>query len=223
MRIFVLEGINAAGKTLAGKVIKNAIHQLGAQCLVVDPAAYGPIGKLLRERIVDPNFRENADLDAVLFSALRAEGAQHILSDLACDSSVNIVLERWSLALAAYGRADGTRPQLVSELRAVLNSLLPVDLTFLLDIHGSTALERLASNPKKNRFELRGAEYLESVSQAYRELASVEANTFIIDALASPIQVCEQMRAVLSAVYPQFGDLRFDRIAADTEQLDLGL
>lgn len=225
MRIFVLEGVNAAGKSLAGTLIRNAMHELGSQCLVVDPAAFGPIGKLLRERIVDPSFRNNAELDSVLFAALRAEGAEHILQSLAASSSVTLVLERWSLALAAYGAADGTRAQLISELRAVLDGLLNVDFTFLLDVDGDTAFRRLEKTERRNRFEIRGKDYLGSVAQAYRDAAQQETRTSVIDATATPAQVCEQIRNVLRSIDPEFEGLRFSSasVGSDPAQLDLRL
>jgi thymidylate kinase len=133
------------------------------------------------------------------------------------------VLERWSLAIGAYGTADGARPQLISELQATLESLLAVDLTLLLDLHGEAAIERLAMLPKRNRFELRGQAYLDRVAQAYREAASKELETVKLDASATPSQVCEQIRIALCAAYPEFERLKFNRVDAGNEQLDLQL
>lgn len=225
MRIFVLEGVNGAGKSLAGVLMRNAMHELGLQCLVVDPAAFGPIGKLLRERIVDPNVRHNADLDSVLFAALRAEGAEHILQTLRSASCAALVLERWSIALAAYGAVDGARPQLISELRAALHSLLEADFTFLLDIDGETACRRLATTPKRNRFEMRGEEYLGSVAQAYRHLAQQDKRVSIIDASATPAEVYCQLRNVLRSIDPAFEHLSLNSssFAYDPAQMDLRL
>jgi thymidylate kinase len=225
MKIFVLEGVNAAGKSLAGTLMRNAMHELGLQCLVVDPAAFGPIGKLLRERIVDPSFGHNADLDSVLFAALRAEGAEHILQTLRSASCAVLVLERWSLALAAYGAVDGTRPQLISELRAVLDGLLEVDFTFLLNIDGETACRRLATTEKRNRFEMRGEEYLGSVAQAYRNAAQQDKRVSMIDASATPAQVCFQLRTVLRSIDPAFEHLNFSSssLMNDPAQMNLRL
>jgi thymidylate kinase len=222
MRVIVLEGINAAGKTSVGKAIGTAIHGLGLQCKVVDPAAFGPIGKLLRERIVDPSFRDNADLDAVLFAALRAEGAQHIVQELGPMPGLTLVLERWSLALAAYGSADGSRPQLVSELRSVLDSLLKIDFTLLLDISGAEALRRFSNTGRKNRFELRGREYLDRVAQAYREAAGKDiGETELINACADPYDVCTQLKAALGRRFPELSDADFVIGNGGTEQLNL--
>lgn len=223
MRIFVLEGVNGAGKSLAGTLIRNAIHERGSQCIVIDPTAVGPIGRLLRERIVDPSFRNNANLDAVLFTALRAAGAQHILHSIDTTSSLTLVLERWSLALAAYGAADGTRPELVIELRAVLDSILKVDYTFLLDITGTTAVDRIASTGKRNRFEIRGRDYLDSVSKAYRIAGAHQEQLSIINAEGTPMQVCEQISSVFSSICPELSSMEIRSSGAGDAptQLDL--
>jgi dTMP kinase len=225
MRVIVLEGVNAAGKSLVGRVIRNAIQALGLQCLVVDPAGFGRIGTLLRERIVDPSFHHNPDLDAVLFAALRAEGAEYILQSVGTASAITVVLERWSLALAAYGTADGARPRLVSELRAVLHTLLAVDMTILLNVSGEIAFERLARTEKQNRFEMRGKEYLDAVAQSYCMLAQQEQGTKVIDASANLASVCEQLRTALVSSWPEFENVSFGGAASERHiaQLDLNL
>jgi thymidylate kinase len=180
---------------------------------------------LLRERIVDPSFRHNADLDAVLFAALRAEGAEHILQSVGTESAITVVLERWSLALAAYGTADGARSQLVSELRAVLHTLLSVDMTILLNVSGEIAFERLARIERQNRFEMRGKDYLDAVAQSYFALAQQEQRTKVIDASANPASVCEQLRIALASSWPEFENVSFGGVALEryVAQLDLNL
>lgn len=224
MRIIVLEGINGAGKTTAARQIRAAVQELGFQCLCVDPAATGPIGKLLRERIVDPDFEHNPELDTVLFAGLRAEGAQHILHTIREHPSVVLVLERWSLALTAYGIADSTSPELIRELRRVLDNLFPVDVTLIFDLRGEVACSRLSSLPKKNRFELRGEEYLNLVASTYRDVGECEAGTTVIDASASRDIVGEQIQSVLISSIPEFHGLRLNGTGAeDPAQLDLGI
>jgi len=127
--------------------------------------------------------------------------------------------------LAAYGAADGTRPQLVSELRQVLDGLLSVDLTVVLDVCGDTAFERLATTERRNRFELRGREYLNSVALAYRALAEREKRTAVVDASATPANVCEQLREILTSSFAEFERLSFTGVSSDSDpaQLDLNL
>ena len=216
--------LTALAKRWRRRQIQTAVQELGFQCLSIDPAASGPIGKLLRDRIVDPEFVHNPELDTVLFAGLRAEGAQHILQAIKKHPSVILVLERWSLALAAYGVVDSTSSQLIQELRRVLDALLPIDITLVFDLGGEIAYKRIGSVGKKNRFELRGAEYLSSVARAYREFGEREARTSIIDASASQEEVGEQIQTVLASHIPEFRELRLNVTnGEDHSQLDLDL
>lgn len=224
MRIIVLEGINGSGKTTAARRIRAAVQELGLQCLCVDPAATGPIGTLLRERIVDPDFEHNPELDTVLFAGLRAEGALHLLNKIREHPSVILVLERWSLALAAYGIADSARPELIRELRRVLDSAFFIDVTLIFDVPGALAFDRLSSLPKKNRFELRGKEYLGAVARAYREAGEREARTAVVDASASRGVVDEQIQNVLISSIPEFRGLRLNATTSEeSAQRGLGI
>jgi dTMP kinase len=203
MRVIALEGVNTAGKSSVGALLQNALQNAGRPCLLADPAGFGPIGKLLRERIVQPTFEANADLDAVLFTALRAEGAQKILEAVQSQPSVTVVLERWSLALSAYGAADGARHQLVSELRTALSGALTVDMTVLLDISGEVAFSRITGTTYHNRFELRGPRYLDDVARWYRHFAGQEDGTEVIDASGSVSATFQRLRAVLATKWTE--------------------
>jgi thymidylate kinase len=75
MKVIVFEGINAAGKSEITTRLRNALNASGRSCLAIDPAGYGRIGRILRQHLVDPAISSSPDYDAVLFAALRAEGA----------------------------------------------------------------------------------------------------------------------------------------------------
>lgn len=199
MKVIALEGVNCCGKSSVGALIVQALSAPDHPSVLIDPAGFGPIGRVLRGRIVDPSFQASADLDALLFGALRAEGAQ-MLKDANCSeagASSTIVLERWALALSAYGAADLARPQLIEELRRVLHSILEVDLTLLLDVPGELAMRRMVRIGNHNRFELRGAQYLEEVAHWYRHFARREDRTHIIDASGDLKRTFDQVCVLL--------------------------
>jgi dTMP kinase len=203
-KTIALEGINAAGKSAVGELLVSTFQKAGYDALLIDPAAIGPIGKLLRQNIVHPCFPENPDVDAFLFAALRAEGAQEIMNLLKTRPSVLVILERWALAISAYGAADGARPELISELRKFLQAALAIDCTVLLNIRGDQAMNRILRGQNHNRFELRGANYLELVASYYRKYAEQEAETEIVDASNCPDVVLRQVCAVLTRKYSEF-------------------
>jgi dTMP kinase len=181
MRIIALEGINTAGKSSIGSLIREACLRKGLDCVQVDTLGFGPIGKTVRELVVNPVEEFHPNLDAMLFASLRTEGAETLLRSISSPSSTTVVLERWSLALAAFGATDGADPHLLKELRRMLSETLEVNLTILLDITGKVAMERIQKKPERNRFEERGEEYLERLAASYRDIAKREANTTIVD------------------------------------------
>jgi dTMP kinase len=200
MKVIVIEGINGAGKSSVAAFVKSALRTARIPCLVADPAAFGLVGQLLRRQIVQATFDQNADLDAVLFAALRTEGVRQIIKEVGADSATIVLLERWSLALAAYGAADGARRQLISELRTVLQEAITVDLTVLLDINGYIASDRLASVRESNRFEMRGPVYLDDVARFYRHFARQEARTEIIDGAGELARVGERLLGAIASI-----------------------
>jgi len=209
MRVIVLEGVNTAGKSSIGLLVKEALLAVGSVCVLVDPAGFGPAGKLLRNLIVQTDFIANPNLDAILFTALRAEGVQKILESAQLDPSTIVLLERYSLALASYGAADGAGPKLISELRTFLQSILKVDATILLDIDGEVAFQRVTRTGNRNRFELRGQRYLDDVARWYRHFAREQDQTEIIDASSDIVTTCEKLRAALASRWTEFQDIRF--------------
>lgn len=197
MRIIALEGVNASGKSSLANQICSSLKSRGQHCFAVDPSGIGTIGRSLRSAIVDPSFHLSPDLDAVLFTALRADGAREVLDLLQSEPEATIVLERWSLALAAYGSAEAVRSELISEMRKILDKTLSVDLTILLDIDGDLAHKRIAKMPVQNRFELKGQEYLNDVANWYRTFAKSESNTTIVDASGSPDVTFSRLKEII--------------------------
>lgn len=198
MKIVAIEGVNGAGKSAAAAFVQRMLQASGQPCLVADPAGFGLVGQLLRRHVVHSSFEHNPDLDAVLFAAMRTEGARQILRTVEAAPSTVVILERWSLALAAYGAADGARRQLIGELRTVLQSAFAVDVTVLLDINGYLANTRLANDSERNRFELRGSVYLDDVARLYRHFAGHEARTEVIDASGDQARTGERLFAIIS-------------------------
>ncbi len=145
---------------------------------------------------------ETQNVDTVLFAALRAEGFRRLCETLDHSDTV-IILERWSLALGAYGNVDGARAQLIAELRGVLSRITYVDITFVIDVPGSIAMARLTGS-NMNRFELKGEAYLDRVSSVYRELAQSEKETYLMDGAKNLSIIFGQMRPLLTRRWPQF-------------------
>jgi dTMP kinase len=199
MKLIVFEGVNAAGKTSIAAHMKSVLLAAGHSCLTIDPAGFGQIGKTIRKNIVHPEIKSTPNFDTTLFAALRIEGAARILEAVQSDPSVIILLERWSLALAAYGAADGARPQLIAELREVLQGTLTVDMTVLFDVSGEVAYKRIGKDAADNRFESKGPKYLDNVAHWYRHYSALENDVTVVDATGDLISTYRLLRAALVA------------------------
>ncbi len=202
MRVVALEGVNGAGKSSVAESIRNAYVAAGRACITLDPAGRGRVGRVLRPRFVDAGTSVAPDLDSVFFAALRAEGALSLLEDGSLTTDCTVVLERWSLALAAYGAADQADPSLVRELRAMLDRTLAADITVLLDCPGATAFQRSAVSGTRNRFEARGARYLDAVAAAYRRNA-LTGDVVVVDASQDEHSTFASVRAALATKWPE--------------------
>lgn len=120
---------------------------------------------------IDPN------VEALAFAAARLQGAARLSAGLFGDELV--IVERWSGAVRAYGAADGAHAPLIDVVANYLADMLPFDATVLLDLPGRVAEVRLAGDDR-NRFEDRGAEYLDRVRGTYLHWAR-DSNTPVVD------------------------------------------
>ncbi len=200
MKVIVFEGVNGAGKSTVMSTVKDLLGSSPVtRCLAAIPAQLGPIGQIFQGHFADLTTQSSADADAILLTALRLEGAKHLPDILGSHDGGVVLFERWSVALAAYGRVDGVSSDLILELRAALARSLTVDLTILLDISGEIASRRLSEAGRTNRFEARGSTYLDAVAQSYRELCVEEDGVEVVDASGDPSTVKQAVIKVIAA------------------------
>lgn len=199
MTILVIEGVNGAGKSTIGRLVERAVRGANHHCVFADPASSGTLGQTVREHLINPNRDHTPDADALLFAALRVSGIRDIVASVPSDHDAIVILERWSLALAAYGAVDGARSGLIDELGLVLSSVAQIDHTILLDVPGEVAHARLQQTASRNRFEARGVEYLEEIATVYRRLAAKLPGISVVDASASVEATLRGVRNSLQA------------------------
>lgn len=198
----VLEGVNGSGKTTVGNAIKTSLTGRGLDCIVADPTQVLSGLAAVRNSYLDKGSGSRPDDDAVSIAALRLLGAKQLLDRAQTEACDVLVLERWSLAISAYGAADGATPGLISELRQALERLISPDITIVLDLPGTIANERLSAAGERNRFEQRGSQFLERIAYWYRISAARSCRTVLIDAARDrQATVCETLNHVLPVAH----------------------
>jgi dTMP kinase len=181
-------------------------HLVGQRqhALFADPAAYGLLGQLLRSTIVRSDFTTTPDLDAVLFTALRADGFARMLETARTMPEAVILLERWSLAVHAYGTADGADDLLMKSLCDYLDRLVVPNVTLVLDVSPQVARERLSGIANLNRFESREPEFMTRVGEAYRVLSrgSPQEHVILLDSNGPATRTFIEAAGALRNVFP---------------------
>ena len=142
------------------------------------------------------------DLDVQLFGAMRLEGLLKAQEHAESASAEVVILERWALALQAYGVADGASESLLAAVHKSLVKALTPDVTFVLDVSGAVAHQRLSFAGDRNRFEARGPAYLEQVARLHLDPAYHPSPTVVLDSMGPGMKTFMQAVPTLSELLP---------------------
>jgi len=157
---------------LGGLVAQGWIASSGEGAELLEPVQMTQFGRLIREGIM-----QESDLDVTAETVAFASARLHACSmirDLAIAKPRRLlILERWAGAVIAYGRVAGTDSNLLGSIEHLLLKAVDIQYTFFLSIPGSVAAKRLINEQAPNKFETRGAGYLERVNAEYRRWAEV--------------------------------------------------
>jgi thymidylate kinase len=195
--IICLEGINGCGKsTLAAAVVDAWTQQKGCEAAVIEPVQLTAFGRAVRATIMQESALDAA-AETLAFVSARLHACPQIRLQEVEAANKLIILERWAGAVVAYGRADGTDEAILLALEAALSGSLPVRNTFVLDVPGVVAAERLRAVSAANKFETRGHSYLDKVGRQYRRWAE-DRNVPVLSGIGSSVP--EQAERILDLI-----------------------
>ena len=180
------EGIEGSGKSYqCRKLYKNLKRMRIPVLLTREPG--GTIGaEKIREVILKdyfhPDSREkfNRYTDTLLYLAARNEHIQNKIRP-AISKKKNIICDRFvdsTLAYQVYGK--GVNKSLVNSVhKYILGSIKP-DLTFILKVNISKALQRLKKRKKKNRYDKFSKNFYIKVQNAFIRIAKENKRRYLI-------------------------------------------
>ncbi len=192
-RLIVFEGIDGSGKStqvrrLAQLLDFDVTFQFGAT----------DVGSAIRSILLDPhNDRLDDRTEALLIIADKAQHVSEIVRP-ALARGRTIISDRYCASTLAYqGYGRGLDLQLLDTMMQFATQGLEPNLTVLLDIEVSAALERLGD--RRDRIERAGMEFFQRVREGYRELARKHRDSWVVvDANGSVDEVASRVESVVS-------------------------
>jgi len=194
--LLAFEGADGVGKSLQARSLADWLEKQGRTVRLLREPGGTEFGEKIRDLVLDAAMTgHDACLEALLFSASRR---RLVLEQIhpALDQGEIVLLDRSYLSTLVYqGVVGGVSLDFLEELsREVHGSDWPRRI-LLLDLpEEERQRRRLQRDEAEDGFESRGAEYLESIAEAFRQLQQTRASlVHRIDASGSPQDVFQRI------------------------------
>jgi dTMP kinase len=200
--IFItFEGIEASGKSTQAEALARGF---GERALLTREPGGTPLGRRVREILLDATTTPIPDVEALLFLADRAQHLDEVIRPALAERRI-VISDRYqdsSLAYQAVGRGVG---DLIPAVFKEIGGLTP-DLTILIDLEVEVALERLRLRGASNRLDAEAPAFHDKVRRAFLELARAEPKRF--EVFDGSTDVATLAARIATRVKERFGDLK---------------
>ncbi len=195
------EGGDGAGKSTQARLARAWLQELGYRVVLTREPGATPLGRRLREVLLDPSGQVSPRAEALLYAADRAHHV-HTVVRPALEAGAVVVTDRYvdsSVAYQGAGRALPTEDVVAASIWAT-GGLTP-DLTVVLDLPPAVALRRSAG--PGDRIEAEPMEFHDRVRREFLRLAAAEPRRYlVVDATLAPEEVAAAVRQRLAQVLP---------------------
>ena len=200
------EGIEGCGKTTQVKRLARLLRRRGIPHVVTREPGGTPLGKLIRQMLLDPAQGEMEALaELFLYAADRAQHMARVVRP-SLEAGQWVICDRFADATTAYqGYGRGQALDMIQQLHQWTTGGLWPQLTMLLDCPVEVGLvrarRRMAANNlegREDRFEQQGHDFHEKVRKGYLELAGKNPGRFkVLDATLEPQRLHEKVIGLL--------------------------
>ncbi|HMB42598.1 MAG TPA: dTMP kinase [Luteimonas sp.] len=184
--LITIEGGEGAGKSTVMAAIVELLSARGKEVVRTREPGGTPAGEAIRNLLLDPNSRLEAETELLLMFAARAQLVREVIRPALARGAV-VLSDRFTDASFAYqGGGRGIDMGRIAELEHWAAGIKP-DLTFLLDVGVEQGLERARSRGgEPDRIEREQGDFFQRVRAVYRARAAAEPERFrVIDASQS--------------------------------------
>lgn len=198
------EGIDGCGKSTQLRLLASELRLRGLEVVTTREPGGTPLGKRIRNVLLDPQIEVDPLAELLLFAADRAQHVRTLLRPAIKSGSI-VLSDRYADATAAYqGAGRAFTPELITKVIEIATGGLKPDLTLVFDLSVAECLarteRRTEGENRTDRLDAEDAAFHARVRDAYLQLAAREPDRVrIVDATGS---VNEIHQRVLGVVIP---------------------
>ena len=180
------EGIEGSGKTYQCRKLYNELRKINLSVILTREPGGTKSAEKIRKVILEDYFASDSKekfskyTDTLLYLAARNEHVQNIIRPAISKKKI-VICDRFidsTLAYQVFGK--GVSKNLVDYIhKSILGSIKP-DLTFVLKINTSKALQRLKKRKEKNRYDKFSKNFYTKVQNAFIKIAKKNTRRYCI-------------------------------------------
>lgn len=193
--VFVcFEGGEGAGKSTQSRLLAQWLGELGHTPLLTYEPGDTPVGKQLRQIVLDPATGNLSDrTEALLYAADKAEHIDTVVAPALAEGRVVITDRYVDSTLAYQGAGRSLVPEELEYVARWATGDLRPHVTVLLDLEPAAGLGRFE---ERDRIEGESLEFHQRVRAAFVALAEADAEHYLVlDARAPVEEIAASVRA----------------------------
>ena len=180
------EGIEGSGKTYQCRKLYNELRKINLSVILTREPGGTKSAEKIRKVILEDYFASDSKekfskyTDTLLYLAARNEHVQNIIRPAISKKKI-VICDRFidsTLAYQVYGK--GVSKNLVDSIHKFILGNIKPDLTFVLKVNISKALQRLKKRKKKNRYDKFSKNFYIRVQNAFIKIARKNAKRYCI-------------------------------------------
>jgi dTMP kinase len=200
-RFIALEGGEGVGKSTQARLLSEALHERGIDCVVTREPGGTPGAEAIRALVLDPALPKwEIEAEALLFAAARSDHVARLIRP-ALAGGEWVICDRFVDSSRAYqGGAGELGDEAVLALHAAGSAGLLPDLTLLLEAPSHAVAARIAERDgdAADKIGGRGDGFHDRVAAAFAEIAAKEPGRFRrIEAGGTPEEVHTRIMAAI--------------------------
>lgn len=200
------EGGDGAGKSTQIGLLADALRAAGHEVVTTREPGGSPGAEAIRKLLLDGAADKWSPItEALLMYASRADHLERTIMPALARGAV-VITDRFADSTMAYqGFAGALGEETVSTLYKLVVGDRGPDITIILDLPVEEGLKRSgATGGAEQRFESKGAEYQESVRQAFLDIARREPERCaVVSAEGAPETVAARIRSAVEKRVPR--------------------